>query len=321
MTPDPGALPSAAATGSSAECPTCQELKDEEASVLAELEAAIAADPSLKAENPKSAGAQWEDYEDAIAKNPDFAAPVATNREKKYYSLKEKWECGHEGKPYVTAIERDGGVDDKDALLVSDIKGICPACMAKWNKLEQRDEGSAGGSGLPAYSESWNDHGKNRTTTITNTTTTKTFGELSDDDEPASSRRFGRETNLTEHDEGPSKGKGTANTPAGGTFNTPNDRDRSASPDPYSDDDDSIVGSDTLLDTPIKPKKQVRFYDSDESSDDNTGKGKSKAQKGSGPNYESEDDDYSDDGSFSGSDSKEDIKKKRLSFFKLGKKQ
>lgn len=307
MTPGPETSPSAAAS-SSEDCPTCQELKDEEASILAELEAAMAANPSLKADNPTPTSAQWEDYEDAIANNPDFAAPVAgTNREKKFYSLKEKWECGHEGEPYQTAIERDGS-DDEDALLISDIRGICPACMDKWTKLEARDEGAAGGSagppGLPTYDQTWDDVGK---------ANTKTPGDLSDDDGlPSSRTRFGRETNLSDHDEGPSKGKGAANAPTGVG-------ERSKSPDPYSDDDDSLVDSDTLSDTPLKPKKQVGFYESDDSGDGKTGKGKSTSKKGPGADYESEDD-YDSDDEFSDSDTNEKVKKKRLSFFKMASK-
>lgn len=309
MAPGPETPPTAAPSPCG-DCPTCQELKEEEASILAELEAAIAANPSLRADNPKSTPAQWEDYDDAIANNPDFAAPVASaNREKKFFSLKEKWECGHEGNPYQTIIERDGN-DDEDALLISDIRGICSACMDKWNKLEERDEGVAGGSagppGLPTYNQSWNDAEKVHT---------KTPGDLSDDDgNPSSRTRFGRETNLADHDEGPSKGKGVVNAPTDAG-------ERAESPDLYSDDDDSLVDSDSLSDTSVKSKKQVRIYEPGDSDDDKTGKGKSMSKKEADSDYGSEDDYDSDEGSFSGSDTNEKVKKKRLSFFKLGSKK
>lgn len=312
----------AVALTSSEDCPTCKELKDDEASILAELEAAIASNPALKAENPGSTEPQWEDYEEALAKNPDFAAPVATsNREKKYYFLKEKWECGHEGTPYQTAIERDSGDDnDEDALLISDIKGICPACMEKWTKLEEGVQDAAGGSsgppGLPSYSQSWEtDHAKDHAKL-------PGPGDLPDDVGPPSSRSiFGRETNLGDHDESPAKGKAPVNAPASAPGQTPR------SPTPFSDDGESITSSGTLSDSPGpgsgKPKKKVRIYESDDSEYGNTGKAKPKSKNTLGAS-DSEDDYDSDDGSLTGSeasaDEKVNKKKKGLSFFKRGSK-
>ncbi|KAK2754351.1 hypothetical protein FQN54_006995 [Arachnomyces sp. PD_36] len=304
---------SPAAPAPSEDCPTCKELKEEEASILAELEEAIAANPALKAEAPKSLESQWEDYDEAIANNPDFACPVpTTDRAKKFYSLKEKWECGHEGTPYETGIERDGGENDQEAILISDIRGICPDCMAKWTKLEAVSDDAAGGSygppGLPDYNQTWsdNDKGKGHTNPA----------DFSDDDGlPSSKTRFGRETNVDEHDEGPSKGKENANAPAGST-------EPPRSPDPYSDGGESIIGSDASSDTPAKPRKQVRIFESDDSEDDGkSGKGKSASKDSPRFDDDSDFDDFgSDDGDFSGSDTNEKIKKKRLSFFSRNKK-
>lgn len=118
--------------------------RDDEASVLQELEAALAANPALRAATPRPKGEEWEDFDKLMAENPDFAKPVA-GREKKFYMSKDKWDCGHEGEPTMTNIERDG--DDQASILTNDVRGICPTCMAKWTKLESHDEEATVGQG------------------------------------------------------------------------------------------------------------------------------------------------------------------------------
>lgn len=117
--------------------------QDDEASVLQELQAAIAANPSLRAATPQPKTDEWEDFDKLMAENPDFAKPVP-GREKQFYMSKDKWECGHEGEAVTTSIERDG---DDQSLLTNDVRGICPTCMAKWTKLESQDEEALVGQG------------------------------------------------------------------------------------------------------------------------------------------------------------------------------
>lgn len=107
---------------------------DDGAAVIAELEAAMAANPDLRPVTPQPA--EWEDYDTILAQNPEIANPVP-GRKKEFYLSKDRWECGHEGDPVETVIERDVSEDGgSSAILVNDIRGICEACMAKWKRLE-----------------------------------------------------------------------------------------------------------------------------------------------------------------------------------------
>ncbi|KAK2740311.1 hypothetical protein FQN57_006191 [Myotisia sp. PD_48] len=103
--------------------------RDDEASILAELEAALAANPDLRA--PPPASGEWEDFEKLIAENPELANPVG--RAKEFYMSKDKWGCGHEGEPTMTEIERE---PEESGLLVNEMPGICPQCIDRWKALE-----------------------------------------------------------------------------------------------------------------------------------------------------------------------------------------
>ncbi|GBF65181.1 hypothetical protein TMEN_7898 [Trichophyton mentagrophytes] len=132
---------------------------DDGAAVIAELEAAMAANPDLRPVPPRPA--EWEDYDTILAQNPEIANPVP-GRKKEFYLSKDRWECGHEGDPVETAIERDASEDGgSSAILVNDIRGICEACMAKWKRLEtfgpqpdapEPSSASAASRGPPSYS-------------------------------------------------------------------------------------------------------------------------------------------------------------------------
>ncbi|KAK2790760.1 hypothetical protein FQN51_002446, partial [Onygenales sp. PD_10] len=100
--------------------------KDEEADILAELNAALAADPSLGAVAPKS---EWEDYETLLANNPELMAPVSTPKgETTFYKSKDVWECGHEGPETSTEIEKDSQDGGSD-VLINEVRGLCAKCL------------------------------------------------------------------------------------------------------------------------------------------------------------------------------------------------
>ncbi|KAK2806758.1 hypothetical protein FQN50_005759 [Emmonsiellopsis sp. PD_5] len=101
--------------------------KDEEADILAELNAALAADPSLGAVAPKSQP-EWEDYETLIANNPELMASVSTKGETTFFKSKDVWECGHEGPETETEIERDSQ-DDGSGVLINEVRGLCARCL------------------------------------------------------------------------------------------------------------------------------------------------------------------------------------------------
>lgn len=139
---------------------------DDEASVLSELQAAIDADPSLRAATPQPRD-EWEDYEKLLSQNPEIAKPVP-GRKKEYYMSKDKWECGHEGEAKQTDIELESGTSDEESgempILINDVRGICPTCMEKWTNLESgggssRNPAGVGGSGLPSYDQVQEDGG------------------------------------------------------------------------------------------------------------------------------------------------------------------
>lgn len=112
---------------------------DDEESILRELNAALEANPELRAVAP--AEGEWEDFDRLLAENPEFAAPVAVAKD--YYKSKDKWDCGHEGQEVQTEIERDPN-DDTLVVLINEVRGICEACMAKWLKLEEPAAPGAG---------------------------------------------------------------------------------------------------------------------------------------------------------------------------------
>ncbi|KAF3484381.1 uncharacterized protein GIQ15_03705 [Arthroderma uncinatum] len=136
---------------------------DDGAAAIAELEAAIAANPDLRPVTPQPA--EWEDYDTILAQNPEIANPVP-GRKKEFYMSKDRWECGHEGDPVVTTIEHDASQGDAPAILINDVRGICEKCMDKWRKLESSghqsavaasssSSGPAHGPGLPSYEQAW----------------------------------------------------------------------------------------------------------------------------------------------------------------------
>ncbi|KAM5436364.1 hypothetical protein MferCBS31731_005855 [Microsporum ferrugineum] len=131
--------------------------EDDGAAVIAELEAAMAANPGLRPVTPQLA--EWEDYDTILAQNPDIANPVP-GRKKEFFLSKDRWECGHEGDPVETAIERDASRGDEPTILVNDVRGICGACMDKWRRLESGGpqpaaQNSLSSSGLPSYDQAW----------------------------------------------------------------------------------------------------------------------------------------------------------------------
>ncbi|PGH06932.1 hypothetical protein AJ79_06405 [Helicocarpus griseus UAMH5409] len=92
--------------------------------VLAEYNAALAADPSLRSAAQIS---EWEDYDTLIAKHPELMAPVVvTRKEKTFYKSKDKWDCGHEGPEVTTDIETE---DDEVGILINECRGLCPKCL------------------------------------------------------------------------------------------------------------------------------------------------------------------------------------------------
>ncbi|PGH13001.1 hypothetical protein AJ80_06485 [Polytolypa hystricis UAMH7299] len=122
----------------------------EDEAILAEYNAAIAANPDL-APVPRTQE-EWEDFDRLLAENPELAASVPA-KQKAFYKSKDKWECGHENDPMLTDIERDEGDDE---ILINDVKGICPDCMAKWGRLEGTATSSdAPPQDPPSYGEAW----------------------------------------------------------------------------------------------------------------------------------------------------------------------
>ncbi|EGC49549.1 conserved hypothetical protein [Histoplasma capsulatum var. duboisii H88] len=97
--------------------------------VLAEYNAALAADPSLRSAAPDP---EWEDYESILAKNPELMAPAMADRPKTFFVSKNKWECNHEGPEMPTDIENETAADGEDegpATLVNECRGLCPSCL------------------------------------------------------------------------------------------------------------------------------------------------------------------------------------------------
>ncbi|PGG98367.1 hypothetical protein GX51_06854 [Blastomyces parvus] len=107
------------------EATSTQDVADD---VLAEYNAALAADPSLRSATPQ---AEWEDYETILAQNPELLAAVVTDKTKTFYTSKNKWECGHEGPEIPTDIEKEPGDDDggNSATLITECQGLCPHCL------------------------------------------------------------------------------------------------------------------------------------------------------------------------------------------------
>ncbi|KKZ68174.1 hypothetical protein EMCG_06134 [[Emmonsia] crescens] len=96
--------------------------------VLAEYNAALAANPSLQSNAPNP---EWEDYETIIAKNPELMAPVLADKTKAFYKSKDKWECGHESPEIPTDIEKesnDGDGEESD-ILINECRGLCSNCL------------------------------------------------------------------------------------------------------------------------------------------------------------------------------------------------
>ncbi|EEQ92540.1 uncharacterized protein BDCG_07660 [Blastomyces dermatitidis ER-3] len=98
--------------------------------VLAEYNAALAADPSLRSATPNQ---EWEDYETILAQNPELMAPIVANKTNIFYTSKNKWECGHEGPEMPTDIEKETDDDDDDGrestTLINECRGLCPDCL------------------------------------------------------------------------------------------------------------------------------------------------------------------------------------------------
>lgn len=139
---------------------------------IAEVEAAIKANPELRGKTPPPQhGDQWEDYERVLTERPELAQPVAaSNPATAFYYSKDMWECGHSSEPARTGIEREAVEGEKDgidlatghihpaAILTNEIRGICPKCMEKWSGpsaggVQDRGGSSRNPAGLPEYSQ------------------------------------------------------------------------------------------------------------------------------------------------------------------------
>ncbi|WEW58070.1 hypothetical protein PRK78_003537 [Emydomyces testavorans] len=197
---------------------------DDEESILRELNAAIAANPELRAATPRPAEGEWEDFDRLLAEHPELAAPVSS-KPKEYYRSKDKWDCGHEGEEAQTDIERDPE-DGTPALLINEVRGICDKCMEKWANLEsasgpgdvQLGGSSRGPAGPPSYGQPQS----------------ALELEVEDDEEEMHSR------GLIDVDEGSGKGKSRPGR----------DARYDADADDDDDDDDSVYSHEAPLDRP-----------------------------------------------------------------------
>jgi hypothetical protein len=184
-------------------------------SALAELEAALRDNPELRGKTPPPQQGEWEDFDRLLAENPQLAAPIKPARVSgtAFYYYKDRWECRHENEPVKTAIEREpvpgekDGIDPAtgqihpDALLINEIRGICPDCMAKWaaGPNDRDDEPYRGDSSQdPAGYDPTGVHAGPRA------------DDFDDDDEDDDHARLGRRMGELEIDEGPGKDKYTS---------------------------------------------------------------------------------------------------------------
>lgn len=234
---------------------------DDEESILRELNAALAANPALRAATPQPAGdGEWEDFQRLLAENPELAAPVVAagsgSGPKEYYKSKDQWECGHEGEETPTEIERDPS-DGTPAVLVNEVRGICEKCMARWVKLEEAASGagsvglggsSSGPAGPPAYDQA---------PIITQGLEVEDDDDL-DDDQHDERHPHG----VFEVDDGPGKGK-----------SVPGQAPRYFA-EPDSDDNDESLYSDSNPGDPndklpgSRPNPLARAYADDDDDDD-----------------------------------------------------
>ncbi|EEP76210.1 predicted protein [Uncinocarpus reesii 1704] len=224
------------------DAPSPHDDADNEDSILRELNAAIAANPELRAPAPKPAEGEWEDFDRLLAENPEFAAPVAASSgRKEYYKTKTHWECGHEGEETKTDIERDPN-DGTPELLINEARGICDKCMEKWVNLENAGDMELGGSssgpvGPPTYDQAQ----------------TSDELEVEDDDEGLRPRP------LFDIDDGPDKGKSHPGQ------NVRYDQDLD---DDNEDDDRSIYSREDSLGNPIGSQPHPHRYPLLDSDDD-----------------------------------------------------
>jgi hypothetical protein len=191
------------------------DVSDGADSAIAELEAALRDNPALREKTPPPQQGEWEDFDRLLAENPQLAAPIKLARGSvtAFYYSKDRWECRHENEPVKTAIEREpvpgerDGIDPTtgqihpDALLINEIRGICPDCMAKWagGPNDADDEPYRGGSSQdPAGYDP------------TGVPAGPPADDFDDDYEDDRHARLGRRMGELQIDEGPGKGKYTS---------------------------------------------------------------------------------------------------------------
>ncbi|KAL1954227.1 hypothetical protein VTO42DRAFT_1507 [Malbranchea cinnamomea] len=225
-------------------------------SAIAELEAALRANPDLRAKTPPPRE-EWEDFEKLVRENPQLAAPVHKAKPATaFYWSKDKWQCGHEGEPTKTDVEREaveGEQDGKDpatgnflpeALLTNEIRGICSKCMEKWVLPSVKTVVEGGSSRDPADLP------------VAKPLPPDVLDVDKDEDDKLNTR-----VRALEIDDGPQKGKHPEGT-------SPPPPPPPAADDGEGDDDEYSEDDDDLPPPPGAPPEKKKDDDDDDRSDD-----------------------------------------------------